>query len=100
MDAPESPCLKEKHTFFDYVYRVLVLAVPLVTAAMAMYRASLAWFIVYLVVAAGLAIVVMRAFCSHCPHYTTGDKILRCMFFREGPQGRAARYLRITGSGS
>lgn len=81
MDALERPCLKEKHSFFDYTYWTLVLSVPLVTAAIAMYRASLAWFIVYLLVAAGVVLALMRVFCSHCPHYTTGSKTLRCMFF-------------------
>lgn len=81
MDPLERPCLKEKHSLVDYIYWTLVLAVPLITAAMAMYRKSLIWLIVYLLVAAGIVLLVMRVFCSHCPHYITGTKTLRCMFF-------------------
>jgi hypothetical protein len=91
VEPKQNPCLKEQHTFADFLYWTLVLAVPLVTAAVAMFRASVVWFVVYLIVGAGLVVVVMRTFCSHCPHYTTGGGTLRCMFFWGVPklfQGR------------
>jgi len=81
VESREESRLKEKHTFSDFLYWTLVLAVPLVAAAVAMFRASVVWFIAYLIVGAGLITVVMRVFCSHCPHYTTGGRTLRCMFF-------------------
>ena len=85
MEHHQTP-LKEKHTFGDFLYWVLVLSVPLVTAAIAMFQASPAWFILYLIAAAGLGLIVMRVFCSHCPHYTTGSKTLRCMFLWRIPK--------------
>ncbi len=81
METGTPSCLKEKHTFLDYLYWTLALSVPLVTAAIAMFQASVAWFIAYLVAAAAILLVIMRVFCSHCPHYTTGERTVRCMFF-------------------
>lgn len=93
MEPRQDPCLKERHTFSDFLYWTLMLAVPLVAAAVAMFRTSLVWFAAYLIVGAGLLLVIMRVFCTHCPHYTTGDKALRCMLlwgvpkvFRERPE--------------
>ncbi len=80
------PPTKEKHTFLDFLYWLLVVSVPVVTAAVAMYRASVAWFVLYLLLGAGLGLVLMRVFCSHCPHYTTGSRTLQCMFFRRIPK--------------
>lgn len=91
MGFDERTCLKDKHSFFDYIYWLLVLSVPVVTASIAMYRLSIFWFVGYLVVSGGLVAVFMRVFCSHCPHYDTGAKTLRCMFFWGFPKVFQAR---------
>ena len=72
---------KTKHTFSDFLYWNLTASVPFVTALIGLYRESAAWMILYLLVAVGGVLLILRFFCSHCPHYTTGTKTLHCMFF-------------------
>ncbi|MGD8387671.1 MAG: hypothetical protein PVG49_11060 [Desulfobacteraceae bacterium] len=70
-----------KHTFSDFLYWNLTASVPFVTALVGLYRESVAWMILYLLAAIGCILLILRFFCSHCPHYTTGSKTLHCMFF-------------------
>lgn len=73
--------IKKQHRFQDYLYWNLTLAVPLITAMIAIAQrtaAGLVGFILLFVLTAGL---LYRFFCPHCPHYIQGEKSTRCMFF-------------------
>lgn len=73
--------LKTHHRFRDYLYWNLLLAIPFVTAATAIFRESIMWLAIYIVVSVLLIAVVYRFFCTHCPHYIQGMKTVKCMFF-------------------
>ncbi len=74
--------LKERHTFSDFVYWNLVLVIPVLTACIGLAGISIAGLVAYLVILAALTGVVMRFFCTHCPHYIQGENNkVKCMFF-------------------
>ena len=73
--------IKKQHRFQDYLYWNLVLAVPLVTAVIAIANHSLAGLIGFLLIIALMAGIIYRFFCTHCPHYIQGQQSTRCMFF-------------------
>ena len=73
--------LKLHHRFSDCVYWNLVAAVPVVTASIALYKISPVLLIAYLVLLMVSVAVIMKFFCSHCPHYVRGEKNIKCMFF-------------------
>lgn len=73
--------LKYYHSFTDYLYWSIVALVPLVTAAIAICKYSLMWFVVYVVLLVTLVAVIMKFYCSHCPHYINGKRVIQCMFF-------------------
>jgi len=73
--------LKRQHKFIDHLYWNLVLAVPILTACMAILRNSIFWFVLYAIAFIVLVIVIYRFFCTHCPHYIQGAKSTKCMFF-------------------
>ena len=72
--------LKHRHTFGDFLYWNLMLAIPLLTACVAIAAVSILWLGVYLVVGFGCILVIYRFFCSHCPHYAQGQKTVKCLF--------------------
>jgi hypothetical protein len=78
--------LKRKHTFLDFLYWNLVIAVPFVTACVATARYSMAWLVGYIVCCILLAIVLLRFYCTHCPHYLRDNGKLKCMFFWKVPK--------------
>jgi hypothetical protein len=73
--------LKFHHRFSDCIYWNLVAAVPVVTATIALYKNSPVLLIAYLVLLVVSVAVIMKFFCSHCPHYVRGEKSIKCMFF-------------------
>ncbi len=75
-----NPAIKEDHSFHDFLYWNLFLAVPLFTAILAIFKHSLLWMIFYMVVCVSMLIVICRFFCTHCPHYNKNITI-KCMFF-------------------
>jgi len=80
MDEPVAE-LKKQHKFHDYFYWNLVAAVPIITACIAMFKASIMLLSIYITVCIFLIIIVYRFFCSHCPHYINSQKLVKCMFF-------------------
>jgi hypothetical protein len=76
----------ENHTFGDFLYWTMLAALPVLVACFAIARQSLIWLLVYLALLAGLAILVYRCFCTHCPHYIHSAGRTRCMFFWNMPQ--------------
>ena len=73
--------LKAKHDIRDYMYWNVLLAVPIVTACFAIFQHSRFWFSVYIILALILIMLILRHYCSHCPHYVQNKKTLNCMFF-------------------
>ena len=80
MNEPEAR-LKMYHSFFDYLYWNLVAAVPVVTACVSIFKISIVWFVIYILVCIALILIVYRFYCTHCPHYIQGVGTTRCMFF-------------------
>ncbi len=80
MNEPKSR-LKAHHLFTDYIYWILVASVPIITASVAICKNSLVWLMLYLAVLILFAVILLRFYCTHCPHYIRGEKVIRCMFF-------------------
>ena len=88
------PCsneLKERYNFFDFLFYICLLAVPLLTAAVGIARNTLGGLLVYILLVVVGVILVLKFFCSRCPHYAREDKLLRCIFFWDLPKFFAAR---------
>lgn len=73
--------LKRRHGFSDYLYWNLLMAVPLVTAGVAVVKDSFWWLVVYGMVIAAAVALIYRYYCSHCPHYIESEGTTKCMFF-------------------
>jgi hypothetical protein len=83
------PCskeLRERYTFFDFLFYTCLLAVPLLTAAVGIARNTLGGLLVYILLILAAVVLVLKFFCSRCPHYTRKDKLLRCIFFWNMPK--------------
>ena len=88
------PCaneLKERYTFYDFLFYICLLAVPMLTAAIAIGRHTLGGLIVFIFLAVAAVGLVLKHFCSRCPHYTRDEKLLRCIFFWNLPKFFAPR---------
>jgi hypothetical protein len=83
--------LRERYRFGDYLYYTTLLAVPLLTALVAIGGQSVRWAAAYLVLTAGLAALVLKFYCSRCPHYARDTSTLTCAFFWGLPKVFAAR---------
>jgi len=79
MDMQKLP-LRERYTFIDYLYYMTLVAVPAFTAFHAIANYSIVWLIFYLVLCIAAGVVIIRFYCTHCPHYTRGGRTTRCMF--------------------
>ena len=73
--------IKKQHRFQDFFYWNLVLAVPLVTAMIAIAKHSLVGLAAFVLLIVLMAGIIYRFFCTHCPHYLQGQESTRCMFF-------------------
>jgi hypothetical protein len=73
--------LKTAYRLGDFLFYTCLLAVPVVTAVAAILRHSGLWAVVFLLFSAGVAVLLLRFFCTRCPHYTRQGKTLRCIFF-------------------
>jgi hypothetical protein len=88
------PCpkeLKERYTLSDFLFYTCLLVVPLLTAAIAIGRHTIAGLIGFFILAVVAVSLVLKFFCSRCPHYTRDDKLLRCIFFWNLPKFFAPR---------
>ena len=88
--------LRERYGFKDFLFYTCLLAVPIFTAILAIFRHSVGWGILYILLAGVLTGCILKFYCAHCPHYTRDEKRLNCMFFwgfpklfnpRPGPLG-------------
>ena len=73
--------LKSEYGLGDFLFYICLLAVPVVTAVAAILRHSTLWAVVFLLFSAGVVLVLVKFFCTRCPHYTRQGKTLRCIFF-------------------
>ncbi|MBW1780828.1 MAG: hypothetical protein JRL30_08805 [Deltaproteobacteria bacterium] len=73
--------LRGQYGFGDFLLYTCLLAVPIFTAILAIFQHSLWWTIVFVVLAGGMTALILRFYCTRCPHYTREDKRLNCMFF-------------------
>jgi hypothetical protein len=90
--------LKNEYSFGDYLFYMCLLAVPVLTAAVAIARHSPAWTALYIVFSAGMAALMLKFFCTRCPHYTRDGGTLKCIFFWGLPKffsPRGGRYGKI-----
>ncbi len=73
--------LKEHHQFQDFLYWNAVAAVPIVTACIAIFRISIVFLFVYILICVAAVFMVYKFYCTHCPHYMYGGNSTKCMFF-------------------
>ena len=73
--------LVKRHRGSDCLYWNLFLALPFISACIAIGRVSILWLIGYIALTLLiLAVVIFRFFCTHCPHYVQAEKKVQCMF--------------------
>jgi hypothetical protein len=72
--------LQHHHRFVDYLYWNLFFLIHVIAAFVAIVRHSPGWAVTYVIVGIGLATLIYRFQCTHCPHYTANAKGTRCMF--------------------
>jgi hypothetical protein len=73
--------LKTHYSFSDFLFYICLLSVPFVTAAIVILKNSIWWMVIFAVISVGCTLLILRFYCSHCPHYTREGKILKCIFF-------------------
>ena len=73
--------LKAQHKFLDCLYWNLFGALPFIIACIGIYKSSIIWLILYVIVFLCLIVIIYRFYCAHCPHYIQGAKTTKCMFF-------------------
>lgn len=87
----QGPLLRERYTFIDFLYYIILLAVPAFTAFYAIANYSMSWLIFYLGLCLASGLVILRFYCTHCPHYTRESRTIRCMFMWGIPKFFASR---------
>lgn len=94
--------LKYRYSFSDFLFYTASLAVPVVTAVTAILDQSVAAAVVFVLLAAAGVVVMLRFFCTRCPHYCREKNTLKCIFFwglpkffspRPGPLGFKDKFL-------
>ena len=73
--------LKKHYSFSNFLFYICLLSVPFVTAAIAILENSIWWMIVFAGIGVGCAVLILRFYCTRCPHYTREGKNLKCIFF-------------------
>ncbi|MFH2218470.1 MAG: hypothetical protein ABII68_02270 [Pseudomonadota bacterium] len=73
--------LKTRYRFSDFLFYTCLLSVPFVTAMVAILKISVWWTIAFVGIAAGMTALILRYYCTRCPHYTREGKTLKCIFF-------------------
>jgi hypothetical protein len=73
--------LKTRYRFSDFLFYMCLLSVPFIAAVLAIVKNSVWWTIVFIALVAGITAVILRFYCTRCPHYTRDEKNLKCIFF-------------------
>jgi hypothetical protein len=78
--------LKTGYSFSDFLFYICLLSVPLVTAVLAIFKNSVWWTMVFIGLGAAITVIILRFYCTRCPHYTRDGKNLKCIFFWDLPK--------------
>lgn len=78
--------LKKEYTFMDFLLYVCLLAVPVITAILAIGRNSLGGVTLYVILCIGMSVLLLKFYCTRCPHYTRQGQRLKCIFFWNFPK--------------
>ena len=73
--------LKTHYRFSDFLFYICLLSVPFVTALSAIFKNSAWWTIAFIGLAVCTTVLILRFYCTRCPHYTRVGKSLKCIFF-------------------
>lgn len=73
--------LKTRYSFSDFLFYICLFSVPFVTAFISILKTSIYWSIAFVGLAIGITVLILRFYCTHCPHYTREEKYLKCIFF-------------------
>ena len=73
--------LKTRYNFSDFLFYICLLSVPFVTSVFSILKNSVWWTIAFIGLAIGVTALILRFYCTRCPHYTREGKILKCIFF-------------------
>jgi hypothetical protein len=73
--------LKTRYRFSDFLFYICLLSVPSVTAVLAIVKNSVWWTIVFIGLGVGSTVIILRFYCTRCPHYIRDGKNLKCIFF-------------------
>ncbi len=73
--------LRDRYSFRDFLFYTSLLAVPIFTAILAIFKHSFLSAIAFIVLAAGMTALILKFFCTRCPHYNCEGKRLQCIFF-------------------
>ncbi len=73
--------LKTRYRFSDFLFYICLLSVPFVTVVLTILKNSVWWTIVFIGLAVGITALILRFYCTRCPHYTREGKNLKCIFF-------------------
>ncbi len=88
---PAEKNLKTAHGFKDAVFYNLLFATCYFTALYAIYRHSVTWLVLYVILSFFVGLAVIKFFCAYCPHYRNSGKTVKCMFFWHMPKMISAR---------
>ncbi len=73
--------LKTSYRFSDFLFYICLLSVPFATSVLTILKNSVWWTIVFIGLAVGITALILRFYCTRCPHYTREGKNLKCIFF-------------------
>jgi hypothetical protein len=73
--------MRTHYCFRDFLYYTCLLSVPVLTAILAILRHSVFWAVLFVGVAAAMTVLILKFYCTRCPHYTLEDGHLKCIFF-------------------
>ena len=73
--------LKYNYSFSDFLFYIALLAIPVITAIVAILDKSIAGVVIFFLILLASIPVMLRFFCTHCPHYCRDEKTLKCIFF-------------------
>ena len=73
--------LKTHYNFTDFLFYICLLSVPFITAVLSILKNSILWTVIFIGLGIGVTVIILRFYCTRCPHYTRKGKILKCIFF-------------------
>jgi hypothetical protein len=73
--------LKTRYSISDFLLYIFLLSVPLFTAVLSIVKESVLWTMVFIGLGAGITVIILKFYCTRCPHYTREGKYLKCIFF-------------------